>query len=63
MEMTEESKVQAAADLADAVYFLHGHSTVSTENKFELLWIYTSNIRTNIPNSPLLMAASRWAVS
>ena len=24
--MTEEEKVQAAADLADAVYFLHGHS-------------------------------------
>ena len=28
MDMTEEAKVQAAADLADAVYFLHGHSKV-----------------------------------
>jgi hypothetical protein len=28
MEMSEESKVQASADLADAVYFLHGHSKV-----------------------------------
>ena len=26
MDMTEEGKVRAAADLADAVYFLHGHS-------------------------------------
>ena len=26
MEMTEEAKLRAAADLADAVYFLHGHS-------------------------------------
>ena len=25
-EMTEEAKLRAAADLADAVYFLHGHS-------------------------------------
>ena len=24
--MTEEAKLRAAADLADAVYFLHGHS-------------------------------------
>ena len=26
LDMTEEEKVQAAADLADAIYFLHGHS-------------------------------------
>ena len=28
LELSEEEKVQAAADLADAVYFLHGHSKV-----------------------------------
>ena len=30
LDMTEEEKVQAAADLADAVYFLHGHSKVNS---------------------------------
>ncbi|XP_059087881.1 uncharacterized protein LOC131884201 isoform X2 [Tigriopus californicus] len=27
MELSEEEKIQASMDLADAVYFLHGHST------------------------------------
>ena len=26
MKLTEVEKIQASADLADAVYFLHGHS-------------------------------------
>ena len=28
MNLTEEEKIQASADLAEAVYFLHGHSPV-----------------------------------
>ena len=28
MDLTEEEKIRAAADIADAIYFLHGHSKV-----------------------------------
>jgi hypothetical protein len=29
MSLSEEEKIQASTDLAEAVYFLHGHSPVS----------------------------------
>ena len=35
MDLTEEEKVRAAADIADAIYFLHGHSKVRNTLKIE----------------------------
>jgi hypothetical protein len=29
MNLSEEEKIQVATDLAEAIYFLHGHSPVS----------------------------------
>ena len=37
MNLTEIEKIQAAADLADAVYFLHGHSKPIIHGNISLL--------------------------
>ena len=37
MNLTETEKVQAATDLADAVYFLHGHSKPIIHGNISLL--------------------------
>ena len=37
MNLTEIEKIQASADLADAVYFLHGHSKPIIHGNISLL--------------------------
>ena len=37
MNLTEVEKIQASADLADAVYFLHGHSKPIIHGNISLL--------------------------